>query len=132
MHKSNICGTDFVRYLHDLGKKYRLSEFGSVTGMDHYGIISKDTREKQLLRIRQHVNQREPKGKKQPINAHSSEFTGNKLVELARESIPNNLDTPFSSLWNMDLAECLEPFHFNELPEELTPTSSEVITIEGK
>ena len=69
LHKSNVCGGDFVRYLHDLGKKYRLSEFGSVIGMDHYGIISKDTREKQLLRIRQHVNQREPKGKKQPINA---------------------------------------------------------------
>ena len=48
LHKSNIVAGDFVHYLHDLTKNYRLTEFGSVKGMDHYGVISKPAREKQL------------------------------------------------------------------------------------
>ena len=47
LHKSGICGTDFIRYLHDLRHNYKLSEYGSVLGMDHYGVLSKTAREKQ-------------------------------------------------------------------------------------
>ena len=55
LHKSDVCTGDFVRYLHDLSKSYRLTEFGSVKGMDHYGVISKPAREKQLLKIKEFV-----------------------------------------------------------------------------
>ena len=55
LHKSDICTGDIVRYLHDLSKTYRLTEFGSVKGMDHYGVISKPAREKQLLKIKEFV-----------------------------------------------------------------------------
>ena len=131
LHKSNICGTDFVRYLHDLSSNYRLSEFGSVKGMDHYGIISKPAREKQLLKIKQHVAKNERKSNK-PLNVHAKEFIPNKLVQLAREGIPASLDTPVSALWNMDLMESLQPFPEAWLPEELCPTREEIITLDGK
>ena len=55
LHKSDICGGDFIRYLHDLRQNYKLSEYGSVLGMDHYGVLSKTVREKQLDRIKQYV-----------------------------------------------------------------------------
>ena len=130
LHKSDIVAGDFVRYLHDLSKSYRLTEFGSVKGMDHYGVISKSAREKQLLKIKQYVVKQNRK--KQPLNVHAKEFIPNKLVQLAREGVPASLDTPISSLWNMDLMECLQPFPQAWLPEELCPTSEELITLEGK
>ena len=129
LHKSMLCSEDFLRYLHVLGNQYRLTEYGSVLGMDHYGVISKTERELKLQKIKQHVVLNTRKGKNKPVNAHSSEFTGNKLVELAREHVPNTLDIPISGLWNMDLMECLEPFQVSKIPPELEPTSDEVITL---
>ena len=130
LHKSDVCTGDFVRYLHDLSKSYRLTEFGSVKGMDHYGVISKPAREKQLLKIKEFVAKQQKT--KQPLNVHAKEFIPNKLVQLAREGIPASLDTPISSLWNMDLMEALQPFPQAWLPEELCPTNEEIITLEGK
>ena len=130
LHKSNIVAGDFVRYLHDLTKNYRLTEFGSVKGMDHYGVISKPAREKQLLKIKQFTANKERKNR--PLNVHAKEFIPNKLIQLAREGIPASLETPISSLWNMDLMECLQPFPQAWLPEELCPTREEIITLEGK
>ena len=130
LHKSNVCGGDFVRYLHALPKIYRLSEYGDVLGMDQYGVISRSVREKQLLRLKQNARKEQKANRgKQPINAHSKEFSQNKIVQLVRDTIPDDLDTPFSSLWNMDLHDSLMPFANAELPAELLPTDDEVITL---
>ena len=132
LHKSGICGTDFIRYLHDLRHNYKLSEYGSVLGMDHYGVLSKTAREKQLDRIKQHVVKNTAKKKKESISVHSQEFTSNKLAQLAKESVPNSVVPPCSSLWDMDLYESLLPFADAQFPSELTPTEEELITIEGE
>ena len=79
LHKSEICGTDFIRYLHDLRHNYKLSEYGSVLGMDHYGVISKTVREKQLDRIKQYVVKNGRK-KKESVNVHHPDFSANKLL----------------------------------------------------
>ena len=132
LHKSGICGTDFIRYLHDLRHNYKLSEYGSVLGMDHYGVLSKTAREKQLDRIKQYVVKNTAKKKKESISVHSQEFTSNKLAQLAKESVPNSVVPPCSSLWDMDLYESLLPFADAQIPSELTPTEEELITIEGE
>ena len=104
LHKSNVCGGDFVRYLHSLPKIYRLSEYGDVLGMDQYGVIARSVREKQLLRLKLNAREEQKaRRRKQPINAHSMEFSQNKIIQLVRDTVPDELDTPFSSLWNMDL-----------------------------
>ena len=130
LHKSNVCGGDFVRYLHSLPKIYRLSEYGDVLGMDQYGVIARSVREKQLLRLKLNAREEQKaRRRKQPINAHSEEFSKNKIIQLVRDTVPDELDTPFSSLWNMDLHDSLMPFADAELPNELLPTSDEVITL---
>ena len=64
LHKSNVCGQDFVRYLHDLSVSYRLTEYGDIQNMDHYGVIARTVREAQLERVKQAAHERAPKGKK--------------------------------------------------------------------
>ena len=39
LHKSNVCGGDFCRYIHDLCLCHQLNQFGDVTGMNKYGLI---------------------------------------------------------------------------------------------
>ena len=132
LHKSDICGGDFIRYLHDLRQNYKLSEYGSVLGMDHYGVLSKTVREKQLDRIKQYVVKNTARKKKESISVHSQEFSSNKLAQLAKENVPNNIVPPCSSLWDMDLYESLLPFADAQIPSELSPTEDELITIEGE
>ena len=132
LHRSDVCGGDFVRYLHTLPTCYRLSEYGDVLGMDKYGVIAQSTRQKHLQKLKQNARKAKKRNSKQPINAHSKEFAQNKLVQLMKESVPNELDTPFSSLWNMDLHDSLMPFANVELPPQLLPAADEVITIDNQ
>ena len=45
-HKSNICGTDFVKYLSHLYLSFRLNRIGHVLGMEKYGYNSREARKK--------------------------------------------------------------------------------------
>ena len=49
LNRSGIYQGDFVRYLHLLGKQYRLSSHGDVQGMDAYGFIAKQVRDKHIV-----------------------------------------------------------------------------------
>ena len=44
-HKSDTCGLATLKFLNDLPKSYRLSEYGDAIGMDHWGIAAKTKRE---------------------------------------------------------------------------------------
>ena len=46
LHKSNVCGTDFVKYLSDLYPSFRLNRNGHVLGMEKYGYNSREARKK--------------------------------------------------------------------------------------
>ena len=94
LHKSDICGGDFFRYLHALNKQYSLNEFGDVEGMDAFGFIAKQVRQKHIEK----VLAKQSKTKHAPINAHSREYDGVPIVEALRDSIPDSLNTPSSSL----------------------------------
>ena len=116
LNRSDICGGDFVRYLHSLTKQYRLSEYGDVTGMDAFGFIAKQVRQQHI----QKVLAKQSKQKRTAINAHNPEFDGIPIVEEMRASIPDRLETPSqNSLWNMDFEESLMPFPSSS--EEVTP-----------
>ena len=45
-HKSDLCGMSALQFLNDLPKSYRLSEYGDVIGMDHWGRAARSKREK--------------------------------------------------------------------------------------
>ena len=111
LHKSDICGIDFVKYLHNLAASFRLTEHGDIKNMDHYGIIAKEVRVSNLAK-RKTANQAAKKGKKISIDAHMQIFDNNPAITAARASIPKRIDTldNISSLWNMDLCESLTPF----------------------
>ena len=51
-HKSDICGLSALKFLDDLHKSYRLSEYGDAIGMDHWGIAAKTKRQKQQWSIK--------------------------------------------------------------------------------
>ena len=73
LHKSDICGQDFVRYVHDGQQNYKLDRTGAVTGMSHYYLISEEAREEQLARLALEKENR-PKIKARPKNAHTSKL----------------------------------------------------------
>ena len=136
LHRSDICGGDFVRYLHDIPQSYRLSKHGDISSkMDHYRMISKPIRNKQLERLRKAKADRSPKGKrdKRGINAHTV-VNSAEVIESAREFIPENLESmdSISSLWNKDLHEGLMPFPQSDVPNEFLPDAEDVIIIDDK
>ena len=94
LNKSDICGGDFVRYLHSLNKQYTLSEFGDVQGMDAYGFIAKQVRQQHIDRVKAKMS----KSKRTPINAHNTAFDGNVHVEALRNNIPDTLSPSETSL----------------------------------
>ena len=52
LHKSNVCGGDFCRYIHDICLRHQLNEVGDVVGMNKYGIISQQYRSVEQRELR--------------------------------------------------------------------------------
>ena len=129
LHKSNIVGGDFVRYLNDGQMNYKLDIDGQVTGMNHYYQISQEARQEQLDRLAMEKENR-PKLKTKPKNAHTSKLTS-EAVQKAKEDIPDILESKLSidDLWNKDFMDSLMPFsNVEEADGSMNP---DFITVNG-
>ena len=89
LHKSNVCGTDFVKYLSDLYPSFRLNRNGHVLGMEKYGYNSREARKKYSLPGKDYID---------PVDANAVDNR-----TLARPPVQRT----WSSLFNMDLEEAL-------------------------
>ena len=75
--KSDTCQRDLMQYIHSLGTKFRLTPYGDIdSGMEIYGYISRQKRQRQLFPIQQHAQKqkRRNKGKLVPFNVHTNPF----------------------------------------------------------
>ena len=90
LHKSNVCGTDFVKYLSDLYPSFRLNRNGHVLGMEKYGYNSREARKKYSLPGKDYID---------PVDANAVDNR-----TLARP--------PVQRTWSQRLAENLNNFNY--------------------
>ena len=130
LHHSDIVGGDFLRYLHGVNSNYRLAEQGFVQGMDSYKALSKQVRTAHVQRV---LSNTQPKRaqKKDPINFHSTQFKGDKIINQAKETIPDRLETNISELWNLDFTESLIPFAEIDIIDQ-PPVMEDKLELDGK
>ena len=124
-HKSDFCGLATLQYLNDLHKSYRLSEYGDVIGMDHWGVAAKSKREKQQWSLKANA-----------LNANFNSKAAKELVDKkTMEDLLDNLWYPEDesgaevapSIYNMPLGVAMAAAPGEEFPEEFMPDKHEVM-----
>ena len=119
LHTSDKVQGDFVRYLHTLRSKYRLTRTGDVTGMNEYAVNKKKVREAKTKKSHKDKRKRKTKKNRNPDNKGRADLTA---------TIKN---TGCSPLWNQDFMESLAP-NPDLLNTPIQPNQSEQVQLSDR
>ena len=129
--KSDIYQRDFLQYLHSLSSKFRLTAYGDIgPGMEVFKFISSEKRQGFGAQIAKNQTKNKKKGKgrnrPEPYNLRTERARSDRqqrLLDLAKATIPNEHVGLEPNIWNQDLANALMPFVGASLPEDLIPSA---------
>ena len=124
-HKSDVCGLSALKFLNDLSRSYRLSEYGDAIGMDHWGRAARSKREKQLWSVKANA-----------LRSKKAKIRHKRDIEDLLDNLwypPNEEAAEVApSIYNMPLGVAMNEAPKCEFPSTFLPDKNEIITIDNK